>query len=564
MENLWKPGQDGGDKDSQGARLQLQWKTTGGDTLLLRGFMQQFGGVGAAQRPLGRDLPTADGYSPSFAIGLSRGPAPPAGANILADAYRRPAASVGAPVLPLPTNVYQMRKNAPEYIDQELRGIDFEGNWQIGDTATLRAISSYQTNDNTILADSDNSEMPLETRLRSNDANQLSHELNLISSAEGRSQWILGAYYYRERLTETFTTVSPPGLVPATVPLPPGAIPGGSGVRQNVSQDYQTESYALFTQTTYALTDALRLTAGLRYTWDDKAQDRKAGGRVDATTGILFNVGTVSLDPAVKSSKTFKSPTGKLVLDYTFDNSNMVYASYSRGSKAGGFDFNAALVAGTLPAYEPEKINAYEIGSKNRLLDDTFQVNVSAFQYDYTNLQTFRLTNFGPRTDNAAESTIRGVEAALQWIPTRALRIDASIGYLDATYDKFFIELPPPGVDYSGKTLNNAPKWTLHTGLQYQWPVGRNSLLARVDWSYKDDIYFDRANTPLDMQKAYSLINGRIRYDAEEWFVDVFGNNLGDTTYFTAQLINPPFNCGCRTVGVGAPKMYGATVGFRF
>lgn len=562
--NLWSQGRDGGDKDNHGARLQVQWQGDNGNTMLLRGYDERFGGVGPATRFLGADLPTADGYPPVYAIGLSSGPVPPAGTNIMADVYRNPTPAIGDPVLPLPKNLLEIRKDAPEYVDQAIRGVDFEGSWQLANAVLLRSLSSYQTNKNDILVDADNSELPIETRRRRNNAHQFSQEFNLLSTGEGRTQWIFGAYYYLERLTEDLWTKTQAGLVPLNFRLPPGAVPGGGGVEQHQHQNYETMSYALFGQASFKLTDAVKLTAGVRETWDHKKQSRSGGGRIDSTTGILFNVGTVGFLSADSSEQSFKDPTWKLVLDYTFQNENMMYVSYSRGSKAGGFDFNSPTVDGVLTAYEPEKLDAYEVGSKNRLFDDRVQFNVAAFYYDYTNLQTFRLTTFGPRTDNAAASTIKGFEAELIVAATDALRIDASAGYLDAKYDQFFIDIPPPGVDYSGNVLNNAPKWTLHAGAQYTWPVGSNNLLARVDWSYKDDIYFDRANSPLDMQKAYSLVNGRLRYDARKWYVDLFGSNLLDKTYVVAQLINPPFNCGCRTVNVGAPRMYGIMFGVRY
>jgi iron complex outermembrane receptor protein len=563
--NLWQGGRDEGDKDSHGGRMQLLWKTDRGDQLLLRAYYTSIGGVGPALRFLGVDNPTPDGYPAIWAVGVSAGPAPPAGLPIAADVFHDPAPAVGAPVLPLPSNLLEMRKNAPEFVDQRIKGVDFDGSWQLTSNVLLRSISSYQTNNNAILVDSDNSELAIETRYRVNDAKQISQEFNLVSTANGPLTWLLGAYFYREEVTETFHVLTPAQLLPIDYPLPPGAVPGGGGIEQYRPQDYQTDSYAIFGQGTYDFTDALSITLGARQSWDHKKQSRTTGGQVDLTNGYLFLGGGAvgPLGPDSSSDKWSKL-TGKAVLNYKFGPANMAYLSASTGYKAGGFDFNANTVDGRLDPYEPETVTAYEVGSKNRLLDDRLQLNLAAFYYDYTNLQTFRLTADGPRTDNAASSKIKGVEAEVVVAATDSLRLDGSLGYLDATYDKFFLDIPPPGEDLSGNRLNNAPEWTAHAGAEYTWDLNDgNSVLARLDWAYRGDVYYDRANGPFDMQKAFSLFNARLRYQAESWYVDLFGTNLTNEKYVTAELINPPFACGCRAVNIGEPRMYGITFGIR-
>jgi len=89
-------------------------------------------------------------------------------------------------------------------------------------------------------------------------------------------------------------------------------------------------------------------------------------------------------------------------------------------------------------------------------------------------------------------------------------------------------------------------------------------LTVRADYSRRGDTYFDRANGPFDLQEAYGIFNLNVRYDANSWYVALYGKNLGDEDYVTGQLINPPFNCGCRTVGVGEPRTYGITFGMEW
>ena len=166
-------------------------------------------------------------------------------------------------------------------------------------------------------------------------------------------------------------------------------------------------------------------------------------------------------------------------------------------------------------------------------------------------------------TDNAGQSTIYGFEGEFEFAVSEQLLFDASFGYLDATYDEYIVERPVL-TSYAGKTLNYSPEWTGHVGAEYRTAVSGGELIFRGDWSYRSDTYFDRANTEFDTQEAYSLLNARIRFDAGKWFADIYAMNLADEEYVVGQLINPPFNCGCRTVNVGPPRTYGVTVGYRW
>lgn len=560
MENLYRSGYDEGDKDSQGARLQLLFKDFLGGEILIRGYANSTGGVGPGVRLLGGDISSKDGYPADWLLGFGAGGGPP----VSGDVFHNFKGTVTTPKLqPLPSNLFQYRKDASEFLKQRIRGADLQGEWNVGSSALLRSISSYQTNVSDVLIDADSSELPIETRGRTNKAHQFSQEFNLLSTGNGPLTWLLGAFYYQEGLNETLEGYTAPGIYAGS--LPPFAVPGGGGAQLLTKQAYDNESYAFFGQMSYKLTDDLRLTLGARETWDKKVQSRSQHGFVDLTTNFRFNGnGAKGFAPPDSSQGDWSKITWKAALDYKISPDHMVYASYSTGFKAGGFDFNSdAGPTNVLAPYQPETVKALEVGSKNTFLDGNATLNLSAFQYDYKNMQTFRLTGFGPRTDNAGSSTIKGVESEIVLHATDALHLDASIGYLDATYDDFFLPIPPPGVNLAGNRLNNAPKMTAHAGLEYVFRNGDHSVIPRLDWSYKGDTYYDRGNTPFDLQKAFSLVNARLRYDANSWYVDLFGTNLGNKAYVTAQLINPPFACGCRVVNVGEARMVGVTLGVR-
>jgi iron complex outermembrane receptor protein len=99
-------------------------------------------------------------------------------------------------------------------------------------------------------------------------------------------------------------------------------------------------------------------------------------------------------------------------------------------------------------------------------------------------------------------------------------------------------------------------------GAEYVLALWGGDITTRLDYARRGDTYYDRANGPYDKQKAYGLISANIRFERDNWYVAMYGKNLGDEDYVTGQIINPPFNCGCRTIGVGEPLTYGLEVGY--
>lgn len=565
IKNLYTQGRDNGDKNVQAGRMQLRWQPKDGQDFLLRGYFQKSGGVGPGSRYLGKDITTANGYPAQFYVGNSRGPVPAAGARVQANLFGLAKTTTGQSVLPRPTGYYEVRKDAAEYLDGLIKSVDFEGDVDVSDGVTLKFLSSYQTNHNEILVDGDNSELPLETRYRNTNGKQFSQEFNLVSRGDTALQWVAGAYYYHDDVTEYFRTLTPAGLLPLTTVLPVGAAPGGGGILQERTTNNITNSFALFAQVNYKITDRFSLTLGIRQTWDEKEQSRTGGGQVDITNNIrALGGGAMGYESPTSGKASWSDLTFRASANYEITDENMLFVSYARGYKSGGFDFNGGRLTSSNQQfpYNPEYVDALEAGSKNRFLDRKLLVNLTSFYYKYKDLQVFLLTDAGPLTDNAAKSTIWGVESEVRVQPNAFISLDGSFGYLDAKYDSYTITLPP--TSFAGKRLNYAPKWTASAGVDLTVPVQRRKLIARLDWSYRSDTYFDRANTALDMQSAYSLFNARLRYDADHYYVDFWGKNIGAKEYVTGQIINGAFACGCRTANLGAPRTYGITVGARF
>ncbi len=561
MKNLFPGGRNPDDKDAHGGRLQLQLTDARGDVFLLRGFAEKIGGVGPGVRRLGSDLPTPDHWPGVVFVGLLPGlPLPPGG--LLADAYRFPAS--GTPVAPPPTDLLQVRENAPQYLDQRMRGADLTATVKFADSIVLKSITALQSNKSDILLDSDGSELEIETIRRQQDARQFSQEFNVSSLNLGRWNWLLGAFYYHEKIDEVLTVAQPKGVLSATAPIPPGLAVGGDGYRQSQTGQPESTSTALFGQVTYNLTDAIGLTAGYRYTWDDKKQTRYGGSFRDLTNGWYSN-GTQFPDPLQRTETSYSDWGAHLALDYKLTPDHMLYVTWGRGYKAGGIDFNGANgTNGKQVPYRPEHVSAFEAGSKNEFFDHKLRINLAAFYEDYKDLQTFELTLTGPFTYNATSSKIKGYEVEFDWLPLQNLRLDGFYGYLDARYGKFLLTIPFPQ-DLTGNFLNYSPKHTGRFGAEYTLPLaGEKSLSMRGDYLFKSEYFMDQGNTPFDRQGGFGLFNAMLRLSFGKYHFDVYGRNLGDKRYIVSQLIGPPFACGCRNINVGDPRTYGVEFGAKF
>lgn len=222
---------------------------------------------------------------------------------------------------------------------------------------------------------------------------------------------------------------------------------------------------------------------------------------------------------------------------------SLLYGKIDTGYKAGGFNFGAR-------PYAPETVTAYEMGSKNRFLNDTLQLNLAAFYDNYSNQQvsTFTMTFGQPvaLTENAGRSKIWGIESDLiSKIPVVGT-FNATVDYLHARYTDFpSVEDPSdpssvPGVNVqlAGNTPPQAPTWSISAGLTHDWELGAGLLSGRIESKYQSSENFSFYNFPDTRQGAYTMSNAFLSYTPgnARWKVTAFVKNLENSAVFsTAQ-----------------------------
>jgi iron complex outermembrane receptor protein len=314
----------------------------------------------------------------------------------------------------------------------------------------------------------------------------------------------------------------------------------------------QTRAHALFGEATVGLTDRLDLVLGGRYSNEERDGANLVVFR-DAPLAIFDNV-------AQFDAARFSSFTPKAGLNWTLGDEAFLYVSASRGFKSGGFNPGSYQNE----PFDPEEIWAYEAGAKWTLLDGRLRANTAAFLYDYTDLQVQDVENNNVVIRNAAEAEIKGVELESSWLPSRGLRLDASVTWLDAQFTSGAMldpKFPVLGVQaLAGKKLPRAPEWKVAAGAQYEAGLGNGATLTlRADYIWQDEVYFSAFNVPQLREGAYGWAKARLVYasPAGRWSIAAFIDNATDEVVATNKIYDGDI-IGSAVVGsLAPPRTYG-------
>ncbi|MCP5183786.1 MAG: TonB-dependent receptor [Pseudomonadales bacterium] len=482
--------------------------------------------------------------------------------------------------------------------DNDLVGASARLEWDVGGM-TLTAITAYDSFERTEANDWDGGFYNDSSNINTTDLDVFSQEIRL-SGGTDTLVWIAGLYYSKDEMDEYyhyFMSDSVFGL---------GSIPFGVALfaptpilELDTRYEQETESRAAFGHVEWQFADQWRVTAGLRYTEEERkwsgctfvAADGSLAGFLNRQFGSTLaagDCGTIDDDPAsptyifaliggpnvndafhVYSDKIDTNKwMGKLAIDYTVTDDVMAYLSWSHGFKSGGFNGANSNTTQQLKAYKEEELTAIELGIKATLLDGRMQLNASAFNYDYKDKQeqdravTF-VGNISGLT-NVPESTINGAELDLQWLATDGLSISLGIAWLDTKVDKWLAVDPvasrwPNTVyqDVSGIELAQSPEWSYNLLVNYEIPLNDTWLLRLgADVNYKDKATGGpRIQTATD---DYAVYNARIGLDnvASNWGIQLWSRNLTDEYYYPAAHTggNGPY-----VRSVGLPRTLGVT-----
>lgn len=398
-------------------------------------------------------------------------------------------------------------------------GVSFTGEWEVSDGLKLKSITGYRDTDALGNRDGDHTPILIQNTTDIWSHKQFSEEFQVIGDAlDNRLTWIAGAYYFWEKGTNL-----------SFVDFAVASFQSGGSVRNH--------NFALFGQFTYDITEKLKLTAGLRWTDDNKSFTPDTFA-VEDRAG-LFPPGTVPgfrLVPMVKVKTSEQKTTPMVNLAYAWTDELMTYFTFSKGFKSGGFTQRIFPPLPTVPSFGPESVDSYEIGLKLDAFNRRARLNIAGFYTDYSDLQVAVLEGVQPLIRNAASAEVQGFEIEFEAHPISTLRLEGGIGYTDAKYKSLGPTVLATGVTIDSK-FPQIPKWTGNIGASYEFTLPAElTLTPRVDFIYQSATYMDAVNTPSLRQDAYGLLNAAIKLEGSSptmWSVEFFGRNLTDKTYFT-------------------------------
>jgi iron complex outermembrane receptor protein len=496
-------------------------------------------------------------------------------------------------------NFYDFYNSMPGiYGNAQTGGASATLNWDLNDDVAVKSISAWRKINTDSLSDNDGTPYVFTGGLASIDGNfidqtQFSQELQLSGKAfENKLSYIFGAFFFREKGLDRSKSY-------AVFPLSPAL--------SYVDADVINKSYAVYGQATYNLTDTVRFTGGLRYTWDKRSIVRRnraetpgnsgnftcsmVANTLDAT-GFTVTNGSVC---QVTSNADYSYLSYTAGLDWQATSDLFFYAKTSRAYRAGGFN-TRAVTGGSSVSFDPERVTDYEVGAKVDFLDRRARFNVAAFYTDYSNVQRNvpvvvpGSTTLTSGVQNAAAATIKGLEAELTVKPVNGLTLGASVTLLDPKFDSFTLPVTTRSggtaiADASNTPYTLTPKTSFLLSADYEVPASFGSVNFHVDYAYRGKYFsqgplaypgvagangydpsFGFVNPGTSVIPAYGILNGQIAVKLNDPNVEVavYGRNILQKKYFMRLLALEDTALGFTSYLPGDPRTYGVTVTFRY
>ena len=420
---------------------------------------------------------------------------------------------------------------------------------------------------------------------------QFSQEFRVTSPADQRIEYLAGAYYQAGKTFTDFNVNFPgfnglfqsiPGVSTIVAPYLPLAYDERFHENEKV--------YALFGSLSWNITSKLKLTGGIRAISDHKSVTANSDYGTDNSTYGNYTPGPAVIQPIVDmffghgfgtpvTTGSFKRidktvlPSGKL--QYQFAPRLMVYASYSRGFLAGGFNGQDTSGSAASVPFKPEYVNAYEIGFKGKFFDNKVLLNLAGFRSDYKSLQvTSILQGTGINVvgataiRNAGSALSQGVEGEAEWAINSHFRLTADATYLDSHYKSYKNGPATPlqsanGItvqDLSGQDTLYAPEWSASLNAAYTTTLFGHYRLGAELTPYYSASYFlqgGASDDPFAHQRAYVRLDARVTFESipGHWAIDIIGKNLTDRVIL-GQEGNPTTDTKQEPISVAAQFRY--------
>ena len=463
--------------------------------------------------------------------------------------------------------------------------------WDISDDVQFSSLTSYRDSDYSLaampgglfsLAPGVFEYFPGYIGTESYEFESINQEFRL-SGATDSIDWFVGLNYFKDTSNQSINYALP---LFATVGIGLGDL--GDVLLES---EAETDSYALFTDVIFSLTERINLTVGARYSYDEKsiewADVAQAAPDIfypDIANGIIPLTGFEA-----EADDDWDNISGRLVIDYLLDDDSMVYASVSQGYESGGFNTEISPFSDPQLAFEQEESTSYELGGKFALLDNALTLNAALFFNDYQDYQ-FQAAAPGSlaAVNLAGDAEVQGVELEMNWLLAEGLSLSGTLTYLDGEFTEDVPVTGPAGTELSvvdGQAMLRAPDWAGTLGLDYVVPMaGLGELRFNFSYKYSDSHRISNATTEslggngIDYRESdlesgsYDLLASRISYisASEQWTVSIWGTNLTDESYRdddyieVANAVYEGLASTARVYSRNEPRMYGLEIQYAF
>ena len=475
-------------------------------------------------------------------------------------------------------NLYHSNGTGPTGSQYDILGFNTTISYDVSDSMTLKSITAFRDQDMAFGRDPDGSPLELVHTQNTGGSEQLSQEFQLAGEY-GAMDWILGVYYLDEEGSdgvtvpfahETFKQLGAQGQLCTFPPLLAAGVPNGQLPcnllnlfridHNDAGTKFANESRAVFGEVTYRVSPQLSVTGGVRWTEDDKSID---------ITDMLGGGAPLIANPIAED--TFDEITPRVIVDYSPREDLLTYASYSQGFKSGGYNPRYGVPLAAPTSFEPETVDSFELGVKADFWERRGRVNAAVFMSEYTDMQVVVFDAGIPRTMNAAEGEISGLEIEATFQPDAHWLVQASLGLIDAEYTKLDTMVAgstgvpivnPLSSDY---LFVNTPETVAAFGVQYTHTAGAWDITYRGDASFRSEWANDAVNTPELIQDDLTLISGRVTLSSNDapWSLALYGTNLTDEEYITSGVADEP-GFGLVELNAGRPRELGLTLNVDF
>lgn len=386
---------------------------------------------------------------------------------------------------------------------------------------------------------------------QTHDTKEFTEELRLTSQGSGPWQWIVGGFYSDFKSGYTSPTQAP-GYLPILGTSNLATFDVSGSIRQ----------HAFFGEATYKLTSRLSVTGGLR--WYEFHQDSSLNSSGIIAPAPPFNIQDVSSQGS--------STTPKASVNYTVNEDMLVFATYAKGSRVGGPNYQVAvsgpascadglatLGMSNVPGqFKGDTVDSFETGVKTQWFDKHLTVNASGFYINWSDIQQqVRIPGCGRSfTDNLGKAVSKGFDLDIQTKLGDHVRLGGSVGYTNAKLTESIT-----GVATSGDRIQNTPRWTSGQWVELSYPInGSWTAIMGV----KNDFYGSSVDV-LGSRAAYDLLGANLGFSREGIEVEVFANNITDERADLQNTLSQMINISAyNRVAINRPRTIGVSVSYRF